>query len=353
MDDGQANRKLIRLILEKAGCSIVEAVNGKDAYDRALAGDFDVVLMDMQMPVMDGYQATSKLRQAGYEKTVIALTANTMIGDKEKCRDAGCDDFIPKPVEIDSLLQTLAPYLSHLPKPVERDEEETIQRSASSMPSNQAVQTSNEIESKADFEIASRDILVELEKAFENNNVNGFAEAVCEMNKLALSVDNDHCASECQSVMQEIVRSGSRLENSMIDRVLNSLQATITPASQPSPVKVTEKIVVESSPIRSTLPVDEVEFYEILCEFSNTLDAKHKEMERACEEQDFTELTNLAHWLKGAGGTCGYHQFSTPAKDMEDAAKSTQIEGVKAHLAEIKSLIDRIELPSEPPVASS
>ena len=353
VDDGQANRKLIRLILEKAGCSIVEAVNGKDAYDRALAGDFDVVLMDMQMPVMDGYQATSKLRQAGYEKTVIALTANTMIGDKEKCRDAGCDDFIPKPVEIDSLLQTLAPYLSHLPQPVERDEEETIQRSASSMPSNQAVQTSNEIESKADFEIASRDILVELEKAFENNNVNGFAEAVCEMNKLALSVDNDHCASECQSVMQEIVRSGSRLENSMIDRVLNSLQTTITPASQPSPVKVTEKIVVESSPIRSTLPVDEVEFYEILCEFSNTLDAKHKEMERACEEQDFTELTNLAHWLKGAGGTCGYHQFSTPAKDMEDAAKSTQIEGVKAHLAEIKSLIDRIELPSEPPVASS
>ena len=111
--------------------------------------------------------------------------------------------------------------------------------------------------------------------------------------------------------------------------------------------------MVESSPIRSTLPVDEVEFYEILCEFSNTLDAKHKEMERACEEQDFTELTNLAHWLKGAGGTCGYHQFSTPAKDMEDAAKSTQIEGVKAHLAEIKSLIDRIELPSEPPVASS
>ena len=355
VDDGRANRKLIKLVLEKAGCSITEAVNGKEGHDLALAGDFDVVLMDMQMPVMDGYQATSKLRQAGYKKTVIALTANTMLGDKEKCRVAGCDDFIPKPVEIDSLLQTLVPYLSHLPQVAERDQEEVTPaatvKSVKPLTSNESVRNAKDIEAKADFEASSRANLVRLESAFADNSVSDFADAVSEMNKLALSVDNHHCASECQSVLQEIALSGSRLESSMIDRVLNSLQ---TPATFDSKqIQVTEKIVVDVSPIRSTLPVEDVEFYEILAEFGHALDAKHEEMERAVEAQNFAELAELAHWLKGAGGTCGYPQFSRPAVDLENASKSTQIDDVIAHLKKIKSLRDRIELPTHPLAASS
>ena len=361
VDDGQANRRLIKLILEKAGCSIVEAVNGKEGYDLALASDFDIVLMDMQMPVMDGYQATSKLRQAGYKKTVIALTANTMLGDKDKCRNAGCDDFIPKPVDIDSLLQTLAPYLSHLPQPAEPDTVEAtpvaaanlVKRPATSLPHNDAVHNAKDIEAKTDFEAASRTISVELERAFTNNSVQAFAETTSELNRLALSVDNHHCANVCESVLQEIALNESCLDSSMIDRVLDSLQVTATVVSSQSNVQVTEKIVVDSSPIRSTLPVEEIEFYEILCEFNDSLDVKYEEMQRAAEAQNFTELLSLGHWLKGAGGTCGYHQFSKPAKDLEDAAKSTQIDGVMAHLKEIKSLIDRIELPAHPLAANS
>ena len=359
VDDGKANRKLIKLILEKAGCSIVEAVNGKEACDQALAGDFDVVLMDMQMPVMDGYQATSKLRQAGYKNTIIALTANTMLGDKEKCRDAGCDDFIAKPVEIDSLLQKLVPYLSHLPQVTEQNEAtpdaavESVKHPVASFPNNEVVQGAKDIEAKADFEAASRANLVELESAFAGNRVNDFAESVSAINKLALSVDNHCCASECQSILQEIVRNGSRLESSMIDRVLNSLQTDATSASyQSRSIQVVEKIVVDSSRIRSTLPADEIEFYEILCEFNESLAAKYREIERAVESQDFAELANLAHWLKGAGGTCGYHQFSVPTKQLEQAAKNNQIDGVKDHVLEIKNLIDRIELPSCPPAAN-
>jgi len=359
VDDGKANRKLIKLILEKAGCSIVEAVNGKEGCEQALAGDFDIVLMDMQMPVMDGYQATTKLRQAGYKKTVIALTANTMLGDKDKCRDAGCDDFIAKPVEIDTLLQTLVPYLSHLPPVAEQEESasvatvEPIRRPVASMPRNEAVQSVRKIEAKANFEAASRASLVQLESAFASNDVNEFAESVGVLNKLALSVDNHRCANECQRVLQEISLNGSRLESSMIDRVLDSLQATGSAGSSyANPVRVTEKIVIDAEPVRSTLPAGEIEFYEILCEFNDSLAAKYQEMERAVENQDFAELANLAHWLKGAGGTCGYHQFSIPTKNLEEAVKVNQIDGVKDCVAQIKNLIDRIELPSRPPVAS-
>ena len=366
VDDGKANRKLIKLILEKAGCSVEEAVNGKVAYEKALAGDFDVVLMDMQMPVMDGYQATSKLRQAGYTKHVLALTANTMLGDKEKCRDAGCDDFIPKPVEIDSLLRTLAPYLSHLSEGDSQAEPDSQIPAIASQLSKQRVtpltavmddapQTSKDLATKAGFEAASQANLIELEKAFSDNDPRAFAQAVSEMNTLANAVKNEHCANECQSILQEIVLNDSALEGAMIDRILNSMQSIATPASH-SATKgstVTEKIEVDRSPIRSSLPLDEIEFLEIVHGFGTTLDAKYNLMMQSIEEQNFSELADLAHWLKGAGGTCGYNEFSAPAQKMEQAAKSIQIEAVKRHVAEIKDLINRIEVPALPETSSS
>ena len=277
VDDGVANRKLIKLILEKAGCSVEEAVNGKVAYEKALAGDYDVVLMDMQMPVMDGYQATSKLRQAGYAKHIIALTANTMLGDKEKCRKAGCDDFIPKPVEIDSLLRTLLPYLSHLPqvesqtspaseKPAMVQRPNGQRAAAKTVTIDDSVQTSADLATKAGFEAASQANLIQLETAFSNNNASEFAQAVSDMNSLAQAVGNTYCVNECQSILQEIVLDNTELDGSMIDRILNSLQAGNSPAShnQAMSVEVSETIMVDRSPVRSTLPLEEVEFLEIV-----------------------------------------------------------------------------------------
>ena len=112
VDDGSANRKLIKLILTRAGCEVTEAENGKQGSDLALAGDFDLVLMDMQMPVMDGYQATTLLRDAHFQKPVIALTANAMSGDREKCMAAGCTAFLAKPVNIDDAIATVEKYIS-------------------------------------------------------------------------------------------------------------------------------------------------------------------------------------------------------------------------------------------------
>ncbi len=112
VDDGDANRKLIELVLNKAGCIITQATNGKIGSDLALDYEFDLILMDMQMPVMDGYQATDRLRKAGYTGPIMALTANAMSSDRELCEAAGCDDFLAKPVDIDQLLETVAKYIT-------------------------------------------------------------------------------------------------------------------------------------------------------------------------------------------------------------------------------------------------
>jgi PAS domain S-box-containing protein len=111
VDDGEANRQLVHLVLQRNGLLVETGVNGQEAVDKAAISDYDVILMDMQMPVMDGYAATSLLRERGLETPIVALTANAMRGDEEKCLDAGCNDFLSKPIEIDKLVELLADLL--------------------------------------------------------------------------------------------------------------------------------------------------------------------------------------------------------------------------------------------------
>ena len=115
-EDGPDNQRLISFVLKKAGAEVTLAENGLIAHDRALeareAGEpFDVVLMDMQMPIMDGYEATRKLREANYTGPIVALTANVMSGDHEKCLEAGCDGYATKPIDRAKLFATIAEFL--------------------------------------------------------------------------------------------------------------------------------------------------------------------------------------------------------------------------------------------------
>ncbi|UUZ66764.1 response regulator [Polaromonas sp. P2-4] len=111
VDDGAENRELLSLVLTEQGLWVEEAENGQQALDKLAQASYDLVLMDMQMPVLDGYDATLELRRRGLDLPVVALTAHAMKGYQEEVLQAGCTAYLTKPIDIDALLQQVAQLL--------------------------------------------------------------------------------------------------------------------------------------------------------------------------------------------------------------------------------------------------
>jgi PAS domain S-box-containing protein len=234
-EDGETNRQLICIVLEEAGAIVECADNGARAVELATSEHFDLILMDMQMPVMDGYTAARQLRKCGCQLPIIALTAHAMRGDREQCLAAGCSGYLPKPIDIDELLRTVAAALAANTETRQSDEHNSID------------------EPGADF---------------------------------------------AQS----------------------------------------------STPITSTLPTDRPKFRDIVERFTKELHAKLDEMRAACAELDVVKLAKLAHWLKGTGGTAGFDCFTSPASQLEQAAKDGLAAEIECSLRELSELADRIEI---------
>ncbi|MEZ6056155.1 MAG: response regulator [Planctomycetaceae bacterium] len=301
VDDGEANRQLLRLVLRRAGATVVEASNGQEALDHYLTNTFDIVFMDMQMPVMDGYTATRKLREQGVGCEIIALTGNAMKGDEEKCRSAGCSGFLSKPVNIDSLLEVVAGIVGLDDAPQQKDEQ--------------------------------RNGIFNLQLTGTGQiDLQGESTPASDRSSRSLAIPLISTAHEAR------LASG--------DSTPHAVEATLSEGGhQIEPVRSNH---VGRVPLVSRLPMDDIDFREIVQAFIPRLQEQIEAMRDAMSTGDMDGLAGLAHWLKGAGGTVGFPEFTEPARQLERHAKQGDILRVADTLTEITSLADSIEVPDTP-----
>jgi CheY-like chemotaxis protein/HPt (histidine-containing phosphotransfer) domain-containing protein len=235
VEDGVTNRRLISLILERAGAKLRCAENGQAGLEAVAWESFDLILMDMQMPVMDGYTAARELRRQGHTMPIIALTAHAMSGDERKCREAGCSGYLTKPIDPQDLLEAVAGALG-----------------------------------------------------------------------------------------------GSR------------------PKAAPAVVPIAGG---DEQPLVSKLPADDADFREIIDEFVGQFERNLTALRSAWGVKDLARIAEIAHWIKGSGGTAGFDELTTPAAILERAAKDGHAEFIVQQIERLESLLRRMAPPSSRPTA--
>jgi len=110
-EDNEINQQLICYFITKMGANVTVANNGNEAVNKAMKNHYDLIFMDMQMPVMNGLDAIKTLRKNNYRKPIVALTANATSDDESQCLSAGCNDFVTKPIDREKLYRVTSHYL--------------------------------------------------------------------------------------------------------------------------------------------------------------------------------------------------------------------------------------------------
>jgi CheY-like chemotaxis protein len=122
VEDNPVNLEVAQAVLEKSGCDVATATNGREALESYAQGDYRVIFMDCQMPEMDGFEAALEIRRreagSGRRVPIIALTASAIEGDREQCLAAGMDDYLPKPFSAEQIRSALANWLDPAATPI-------------------------------------------------------------------------------------------------------------------------------------------------------------------------------------------------------------------------------------------
>ncbi len=381
VDDGEENRELVKLVLEEAGLQVDEAVNGQLGVDMALKKEYALILMDIQMPVMDGYTATTRLREQNVQIPIIALTANAMKGFEQQCLAAGFTGYLTKPVEVDALMNTLAGLLG-----AERSDSvvETTALAAGPAPTG-VLATSPQ---SAEMPIVSRfsasdpryraiiqkfagnlqEQLAAIDHAWQARDFDALAKVAHWLSGSGGTVGFDvftqparHLESLAKSRSADDIGAAIATLRGLARRLViprdenesaTAAEAATVHRSEPPqpPAPHTTGPALAANPVETTLivsrfPASNPRYAAIIQKFARRLVDKLAAIDAAWQVRDFEAVASLACWVKGEGGTVGFDDFIEPAQQLEELAQARASDQIEAAIARLHGLADRLDVP--------
>jgi len=394
VDDGEENRELLKVVLGDIGISVETAENGQVALDCLANRDFDIVLMDVQMPVMDGYTAAGLMRERNYTLPIIAMTADAMVGAQQKCLDAGYSEYMTKPVDIDLLIDRLADHLGG--EPVSDNETVASQRVDDEPPTEAPVL---EQEADASLPAAQPTVPDKIVSSLPMSNPkfrNIVEKFVDRLNDQMSAIDTAWSARDYDELARlghwlkgsagsvgfgEFVGPAREFEQfakgrddtnlpeaiqqlrSILGRVALEAQAKKQPALEivkpasaaaieaPAPAvnrQEQDSRCDDQAKVYSSLPVSNPKFRKIIEKFVVRLKQQMAAIDTAWAERDYAELDRLGHWLKGSAGSLGFEQFIEPARELEQFAKDRDDTNLPGVIEKLYSLHDRLSVAPNP-----
>jgi len=347
VDDGAENRELITILLEQAGLRVDEAENGQQGIEKVQGNNYDVILMDINMPVMDGFTAVRILREREVSVPIIALTANAMKGYEEKCIDAGYSGYLSKPINIDLFMELMAKLL-HGKKLQDTAAElsPTVESTILPAPPVGAPIISRlSASSEKIQQIISRFVarlpeqLTLLSAALFTGDLATVADLAHWLKGAGGTVGFDvftEPATQLEHYAKNNNLAAAKGTAAMIEdlaaRICVEAQDVSLAAETVKKVKAPDSLIPSQSlwsqPIESRL-AHNLRLRKTIIKFIDSLHDKITQMQVAAADGNMEELANLAHWLKGSGGTVGFDAFTEPAIELENFAKSGELDKAK------------------------
>jgi CheY-like chemotaxis protein/HPt (histidine-containing phosphotransfer) domain-containing protein len=367
VDDGPENRELVKLVLEQYGLVVDEAENGLAGLEMVRSVNYDLVLMDVQMPVMDGFTATQTLRADGHRVPIIALTANAMKGFEDECLAAGFSDYFTKPIDIDRFVGLLARLLdaqpvdtsegsatpARIPLPSAAGSEPA---SASARPSPLAAQGEQFAALAARFVGRLDEKLAEMDAAGQAEDYQALAGLAHWLKGAGGTVGFDDFTTPARR-LEEAAKAA---DETAITQALGKLHAVARAVAGQDPSQDAAPPLYGGTPVagpQTNWEVAEAEIGEPLVsrfaghpriqpmidKFELQLADEMQSMRAAWERDDLVTLETKARWLKGAGGTFGFDTFTEAAEELESSAKAGDRDAIPELLRQVQRLVLRVQ----------
>lgn len=347
VEDNRINRVMAEDMLGGIGFSVTSAENGRVAVDKVKHENFDLILMDCQMPEMDGYEATKAIKNLYSlglitDTPIIALTANAMKGDREKCLEAGMDDYITKPVKQDMLQATIAKWLT----PILDDKSEIQGHEAATIDYDifniyKDVMGSEHVASIEMYLNVMGKLVGEISRAYSENNIEDMATlshalkftsgalGIAELSNIARNMEEEVRAQissggKTTNIPQHIVK---RLEQGFEEASI-LLQNNLNKVSGPEKETVMEKhfdvSALNMEDMQETKRILNTRYPEMVEGFLEDVIGYISGIEEGISEGIMDKIINNAHPLKSSSAVLGLAGVSQISGAMEEAARMAQ-----------------------------